>query len=439
MSRVLAVTNWYPPHHFGGYELVCHDVMTRLAGRGHDVTVLCSDECVPGSIEERPRDEGSVPTVHVQRTLQLYFRDGDLWQPSLRRQLEVERANQTELCAVLDADQPDVVAAWHFGALSLGLLATIHERGIPIVYCVLDDWLTYCTKLDPWAGLWNSTISHRLAAHLGRRACGVPTKLVDLDASGGFLFASELTRQRAREGSPWQFPRSAVAYLGIDHATFPPLDKDPCREWQWRLLYMGRFDERKGVDTILRALPALPEARLSCFGRGGAAERARLEGLAGSLDVADRVTFGSLDRYELRSAYMAADVCVFPSTWPEPFGLVPIEAMACGTPVVATGVGGSGEFLLDGSNCQLFDAGDPHVLAVSIDRFAASAELRHQVIDGGLRTARFFNVEATTDIVEEWLAAAIDGFPGGGPPQRHLFGPAMLDVRRADQPAGRTR
>ena len=54
-------------------------------------------------------------------------------------------------------------------------------------------------------------------------------------------------------------------------------------------------------------------------------------------------------REELPAAYRAADVFVFPSTWSEPFGLVPIEAMACGVPVVGSGTGGSGEFLIDGA------------------------------------------------------------------------------------------
>jgi hypothetical protein len=47
VARVLTVTNWYPPHHYGGYELSCFDVMTRLAERGHEVRILCSDERVP--------------------------------------------------------------------------------------------------------------------------------------------------------------------------------------------------------------------------------------------------------------------------------------------------------------------------------------------------------------------------------------------------------
>src|SRR5467141_1336156 len=83
--RILCLTSWYPPHHFGGYELSCFDVMTRLAKRGHHVEILCSDERV-GGVE----DPNSADEARVHRTLKLYFRDGNLWSPPLRQRLAME-------------------------------------------------------------------------------------------------------------------------------------------------------------------------------------------------------------------------------------------------------------------------------------------------------------------------------------------------------------
>src|SRR5207248_776388 len=132
------------------------------------------------------------------------------------------------------------------------------------------------------------------------------------------------------------------------------------RPWRWRLLYVGRFDRRKGVDTLLRAIPLLPaESKVMLYGRGSETDRARVENLARALGIEERVEIRASDRAELVAAYSGADVCIFPSEWEEPFGLVPLEAMACGTPVVATGTGGSGEFLSHGENSVLFRAGDP--------------------------------------------------------------------------------
>jgi SAM-dependent methyltransferase len=104
----------------------------------------------------------------------------------------------------------------------------------------------------------------------------------------------------------------------------------------------------------------------------------------------------------------------------ESFGLVPIEAMACGTPVVATGVGGSGEILRDGYNCVLFPAGDAVALAAAVCRLHADRELRQRVVLGGLRTADELDVDHLADVLEEWHVAAAEGFTHGRPADRKL-------------------
>jgi glycosyltransferase involved in cell wall biosynthesis len=92
--------------------------------------------------------------------------------------------------------------------------------------------------------------------------------------------------------------------------------------------------------------------------------------------------------------------------------------MACGTPVVATGVGGSGEFLLDPGNCVRFTAGDPAALAAGVDRLAADPALRAELVAQGLRTAAAFDVDRLTDCFEAWHDAAASGFRSGRPPSR---------------------
>ena len=109
---------------------------------------------------------------------------------------------------------------------------------------------------------------------------------------------------------------------------------------------------------------------------------------------------------------------VFPSEWAEPFGLIPLEAMACGRPVVATGTGGSAEFLLDGVNCLLFDPGDPDSLAASVRRLGAEPSLRARLIAEGLLTADGFDTERLALVLEEWHVAAAERFAQGEPPER---------------------
>ena len=410
LTRVLCLTSWYPPHHFGGYEVGCYDVMTRLERRGHHVEVLCSDEAVPGATAPDPDHEG-----HVHRTLRLYYRDGDVWTPPWRERLAIERHNQRALAEALAACRPDVVSVWHVGAMSVGLLTTLVDHGLPVVYDIQDLWPAYAVKLDPWLRLWaRSSVLGRAVA----RATGVPATVPDLDAAGGACFISAMARDQVRTAGPWRFPRSGIVYSGIEPALFHPPAGERERPWRWRLAYVGRLDPRKGIDTVLRALPLLPEATLAVIGRGSDAQHAHLLDLAAELGVRDRITVGAADRADLPARYADADVCAFPSEWQEPFGLVPLEAMGCGTPVVATGVGGSGEYLRDEGNCLLFPAGDHVALAAAIERLAGDAPLRSRLVAGGLETAAFFDVEAVADELEAWHGDAVAGFPDGARPDR---------------------
>ena len=196
-----------------------------------------------------------------------------------------------------------------------------------------------------------------------------------------------------------------VAHSGI-HEDF--LDPAPVVDWRWRLLYVGRLDDRKGVDTAVEAMAGLPEeARLELIGGWDAAEEARLRRLAHDVGVEARVHFaGQLDRSEVAAAYASADVTVFPVRWEEPWGLVPLESMAKGRPVVATGRGGSAEYLRDGENCLLFAPGDAEALAVAIRRLATDPPLRVRLREAGLKTAPRHTEAALNEAVEQALMSA---------------------------------
>ena len=281
-----------------------------------------------------------------------------------------------------------------------------------------DDWLSYGIQLDAWSRLFRRLPP--VVARAAERLLGVPTVVPDLGRTGPFCFISEVTRRRAAEYAPWSMDDTAIVYSGIDGSLFTPPDPPPDREaWNGKLLYVGRYDPRKGIETAIRSLVHLDEGTtLEVQGTGDPAERDRMAALAGELGVAHRVHFGAVDRTELVERYRAADALVFPSEWEEPFGLVPLEAMACGTPVVATGVGGSGEFLLDPGNCVRFQAGDPLDLAAAVRRLAQDPDLRSQLVERGLRTAAAFDVDRLTDCFEAWHAAAAARFADGRPPSR---------------------
>lgn len=167
--------------------------------------------------------------------------------------------------------------------------------------------------------------------------------------------------------------RVAVVAPGIDLMTFSPMQRAVARkkigyEGGRLLLFVGRLERLKGVETILRALAQAGgrrshDARLLVVGgdsRGsGQSEKERLRALAAELRIADRVDFvGSVAHHELPYFYSAADVCLMPS-YTESFGLVGLEAQACGCPVIASDVSGLASVVRDGVTGYLVPSHEP--------------------------------------------------------------------------------
>jgi glycosyltransferase involved in cell wall biosynthesis len=390
--RILAVGNMYPPHHFGGYELVWRAAMRHLESHGHDVRILTTDLDTGAA---GPND----PEVH--RELRWYWRDHAFPRLPLHERLRLERHNARVLRCHLDAHRPDVVTWWSMGGMSLSMLEAVRRRGLPAVAFVHDDWLDYGRTADGWTGLFAARMS-RLAP-LAERVTGAPTR-VDLEHAARYVFVSDTTRRRALEAGV-RMASTGIAHSGIDPGFVDPA---PPRGWDWSLLYVGRLDERKGVHTAVEALAHLPAAAtLAIAGGWDEDEEARLVGLAERLGVAGRVRFlGQRTRAEVRADYADTDAVVFPVIWEEPWGLVPLEAMARGRPVVATGRGGSGEYLRDGENALLFEAGDPAALAGAVTRLAEDPELRARLCEGGSRTAPHHTEDALNAAVLRELTAA---------------------------------
>lgn len=296
------------------------------------------------------------------------------------------------------------------GGLTLGMLETTRRRELPAVAFVHDDWLDY----GRWADAWLDTFRGRRArvAPIAERLFGIPVG-ANFGAAARYVFVSERTRRHALDQG-LGLRDTSIAHSGI-HEDF--LSPAPESSWKWRLLYVGRLDPRKGVETVVESLAHLPaQARLELVGGWDTAEEARLRRLAAEGGVEDRVHFaGHCERAEIASAYGRADAVVFPVRWEEPWGLVPLEAMARGRPVVATGRGGSAEYLRDEHNCLLFGADDAEALAAAIRRLAGDKALRDRLRRHGLETAPRYTGDLFNKAVEAELTSVAIPRKGGEP------------------------
>ncbi|MEG4025767.1 glycosyltransferase [Microcoleus sp. S13C4] len=154
------------------------------------------------------------------------------------------------------------------------------------------------------------------------------------------------------------------------------------------VLYVGRFDPRQGIETLVRAvsLSATPKADLKLIIGGGwragesdGKERARIGSIVEELGMSDITSFpGALSIDILPAYYAAADVCVIPSHY-EPFGLVAIEAMACGTPVIASDVGGLKYTVVPQETGLLAPPKNEAAFADAIDRLLLNSVWRQQL------------------------------------------------------------
>jgi len=172
------------------------------------------------------------------------------------------------------------------------------------------------------------------------------------------------------------------------------------------LVFAGRLTRQKALDTALDAIARVPEADLLVIGDGP--DRARLELHASRLGLNGRVRFvGSVPRAEVLQALAAAQALVISSDW-ENFPHTAVEALALGTPLIATAVGGVPEIVSDGVNGLLVPPGEPDALAAAIERFLGSEELRARLVGAAPGSVAHLAAPLVYGRIEQLLAEAAE-------------------------------
>ncbi len=406
--KILVITNLYPPHEIGGYEIRCRDVCDRLRALGHDIHVLTSDHQVPG--------RSAAPEAMVTRKLKIHGMYGNPWLP-VHRLYAVERHNHRVLQEELEAVKPELIHIWNMGGISKSVLLRLEMGAVPLVYDVSDHWIARSLTADVWLSWWNdsasptgSVIRGFLSATGIRRAIGrsVPTASWDRLKFRNMYFCSAFMRDHTASKG-WPVSHAGIIHCGIDTTGFT-VKKDHSR--LENLLWVGRLSDDKDPLTAIRSLAAAhrnghTHLTLDLYGHGDPDFVARVDSEIERLGLAGHVRRKVAPAAEMRRLYSQYDALIFTSNWGEPFALTPLEAMASGLPVITSLDGGQPELARHADNCLIAEAANPELYATRIAELGASAKLRATISHNGLQEVRArFDIEPITRQIEAFLLKA---------------------------------
>lgn len=352
----------------GGQNVHVAALAGALAKLGHGVIVYTRRDCatLPALVHAAPgvdvRHIDAGPPEPIPKDA--IYQHLDTFAASLRRALE--------------ADCPDVVHS-HFWMSGVASLAAARPLGLPVVH-------TY-------HALGVEKLRHQGAADTSPSARIYEERRIAREASRVVATASHELFELARMGAN---PRAVrVIPCGVDLRRFSPEGPREARDGQrFRLLTISRLVPRKGVQTVIESLAGLRCVELVVAGGGDRAdlahdpEVARLRAVAAAHGVAERVHFrGRVERDHLPALIRSADavVCV---PWYEPFGIVPLEAMACGVPVVASSVGGLVDTVVDGVTGIHVAPRAPRQIARAVELLRGDPDLRRALGRAGYGRVR---------------------------------------------------
>ncbi len=348
----------------GGQNVHVAELAAALARRGHDITVYT-----------RRDDPALAPRIPLCPGVTVEHLDAGPARPLGKDELlPLVPTMAAELARRMAADPPALVHA-HFWMSGLAALDAAGDMPVVQTFHALG------TVKRRWQGSADTSPPERIPLEC-RLACSADR----LTAS-----CTDELQELVRMGAG----RSKIDIVpsGVDRTLFCPDGPAAPRGSRARLLVIGRLVPRKGVDDALRALPDVPNAELVVAGGPAAGELdgdrevRRLRALAEQLGVADRFELrGRVPHEQLPALIRSADVVVC-LPWYEPFGIVPLEAMACGVPVLGSAVGGLLDTVVDGETGVLLPDREPATVSAALRQLLADGGARERLGAAGARRA----------------------------------------------------
>lgn len=358
--KILMLTWEYPPRIVGGIARVVNDLSKRLIKDGHDVTVVTYRE-------------GNAPYYEDDKGVKVYRVDNYMIHPNNF----IDWIMQMNFNMVAKANEImakegnfDVIHA-HDWLVAYAAKTLKNSYDIPIVATI------HATESGRNSGIHDET----------QRYINDTEWMLTYEATEVIVNSNYMKRELQYQfGLP--FEKINVVPNGINVNMFSGVERDYDFRRQYALdnekiiLFMGRLVYEKGVQHLVSAMPKIlagyHDAKLVIAGKGGMTDE--LKAQVNAMGISNKVYFtGYMDAKQVCKMYKCADVSVFPSTY-EPFGIVALEAMLSGTPVVVSDIGGLNEIVRHGENGMKSYAGNPNSIADSILALLYNPQLSANVV-----------------------------------------------------------
>jgi glycosyltransferase involved in cell wall biosynthesis len=429
--KILVLTNLYPPHHAGTFELRCQSTVEALRLRGHVLIVVTSNHGL--NTEQRDGE--------IHRRLLLNGAYGHPLVNSYRELHRIEEQNNRVLQEVIAEFQPDLVHVWSLRGLSKSFIFALRNSRLPTVYDIGDHWLSTDLREDPWLKWWNSPgtnlarSSLELAGQRNRLDAVAPTRLikgidripevygppkvvagVQPNSVSAFRFDRLYFCSRAlketTEESGFRVSHGDVIYPGIPTQLFVGEVK-PASAPIRKLLIVTRLHEQSGVITAVQALAQARQnnvqATLSIYGRGESDYISQLRSFVVQKTLPVEFLTVSNQNRDLAAIYRQHDAFLYTAEWEEPFATTPLEAMACGLPVIGANIGGVRELLRHGENALTYTSGDVPILASRIQELQMQPALRCQMAETAQAEVQSnYNETIVVDQIENYFNTTLE-------------------------------
>ncbi len=304
--KILIISNYFPPHFKGGYELSCKDVTDYLHQKGEDMLVLCGDY---------KKNEGeSRQDYRIIRKLDyIDYNSSDYWNKS-----KVEKRNYQLTLRVLERFEPDVVYFWNQQYISLAPYWAVKKKAIPHIFDIGDIWPEKYYRAD-FKGKMKFLVKRITPFFIDAKMVIDPV-----------IILSEWMRPLFQE----KFASKTIYTIPRGVKVNSDIEINPDFE-EIRLMFAGRIEPLKGLDLIIKVLAKLKNLKwkLDVYGDGEEDYISQVRKLIEDNSLTERISFkGKV--YPLDEAYQGHDVFLFPTLAKEGFGRVAIEAMNYGLPVI---------------------------------------------------------------------------------------------------------